>query len=132
MRRTPRADSDDDFEARISTTPRNTFQGIENPVVLLPSQEPESEPETGMRSVALMPMMNDLDLPIALRKGVRSCTQHPISRYVYYDHLSPLARAFISNISDVEIPRNVEEALKILEWKKAVLEEISALEKNGT
>ena len=30
----------------------------------------------------------DLDQPIALRKGVRSCTQHPINNHVSYGKLS--------------------------------------------
>ena len=32
--------------------------------------------------------INDLDIPIALRKGPRSCTQHPISKFLGYSHLS--------------------------------------------
>ena len=31
--------------------------------------------------------IDDLDLPIASRKGVRSCTKHPMSNYVSYDKL---------------------------------------------
>ena len=29
------------------------------------------------------------DIPIALRKGTRSCTKHPICNYVSYENLSP-------------------------------------------
>lgn len=61
--------------------------------------------------------MLDSDIPIALRKGVRSCTQHPISQFVSYSNLSPFFRAFTSNISSVFIPRTVEEAMIIPEWK---------------
>ena len=32
--------------------------------------------------------IDDLDIPIALRKGPRSCTQHPISKFLAYSHLS--------------------------------------------
>ena len=77
-------------------------------------------------------MFDDLDVPIALRKGIHSCTQHPISNYVSYDHLSPVFRAFLVNLSGVEISKSIEEALKILEWKNVVLEEMQAFEKNGT
>ncbi|KAL0560616.1 hypothetical protein IC582_001025 [Cucumis melo] len=38
-----------------------------------------------------------LDIPIALRKGTRSCTKHPICNYVSYDNLSPQFRAFTTN-----------------------------------
>ena len=59
----------------------------------------DSEPktETGMTPSTLLLEQGDLDLPIALRKGVRSCTQHPISHYVSYDCLSLVARAFVTN-----------------------------------
>ena len=45
---------------------------------------------------------SDLDVPIAVRKGVRTCTQHPISNFVSYNHLSPSYRAFLSRISSVD------------------------------
>lgn len=37
-----------------------------------------------------------LDLPIALRKGTRSCTSHPIVSYVSYTGLSPSLHSFIA------------------------------------
>ena len=56
-------------------------------------------------------MFDDLDVPIALRKGIRSCTQHPISSYVSYYHLSLVVRAFLVNFSSVEVPKSVKKAL---------------------
>ncbi|RVW71223.1 Retrovirus-related Pol polyprotein from transposon TNT 1-94 [Vitis vinifera] len=76
--------------------------------------------------------LDDLDQPIALRKGVRSCTQHPISNHVYYGKLSQNFQAFITSLEDDRIPSNIQEALQQPEWKTAVQEEIQALEKNGT
>ena len=73
-----------------------------------------------------------LIFPIATRKGVRSCTKHPMSNYVSYKNLSPLFFVFTSHLSLVEIPKNVQEALQVPEWKKAISEEIKALEKNCT
>ena len=75
---------------------------------------------------------NDLDIPIAIRKGVRSCTQHPICNFFSYDGLSAEYRTFVTNLSNVEILRNVHDALGKLEWKDAIEEEIDALKKNGT
>ena len=49
----------------------------------------------------------DLDAPIAIRKGVRSCTKHPISNFVSYTRLSPNYRAYISKISSLSIPNHV-------------------------
>ena len=41
------------------------------------------------------------DRPIALRKGKRSCTDHPIYNYVSYKNLSPSHFAFVSNLYKV-------------------------------
>jgi hypothetical protein len=42
-----------------------------------------SKPESGSN-----PEVNDFELLIAVRKGVRSCTQHPLSNYVSYENLT--------------------------------------------
>ena len=96
---------------------------------------PESEPMLGTGSSSSRnpeTISNRLDEPIALRKGVRSCTQHPISKFVSYDNLSPLFHAFTTNLSRIDVPGTIEDALAVPEWKNAVLEEMQALEKNDT
>ena len=45
----------------------------------------------------LIPNINDSTLPIALRKGVKRCTDHPIGNYVTYEGLSPSYRAFATS-----------------------------------
>lgn len=40
--------------------------------------------------------------------------------------------ATINELSTIAIPRDIHEALKDKRWKKAVMEEIEALMKNGT
>ena len=55
-----------------------------------------------------------------------------MTKFVSHERLSPMFSAFTSNLSSVEIPNNVQDALKVPEWKQAVLEEMSALEKNKT
>ena len=39
---------------------------------------------------------------------------------------------FTSNLDNIKIPKNIQEALEIPKWREAVMEEIRALEKNGT
>ncbi|RVW40082.1 Retrovirus-related Pol polyprotein from transposon RE1 [Vitis vinifera] len=46
--------------------------------------------------------------------------------------LSPSYRAFATSLDDTQVPNTIQEAFKISEWKKAVQDEIDALEKNGT
>ena len=106
---------------------------------VLPSlHNQESEPRTkpdvfeSLGKNPSNPKIDDLDLPIASRKGVRSCTKHSMSNYVSYDKLSPTFLAFTSQLSSVEIPKKVQEALRVLEWRKAIEEEMRALEKNQT
>ena len=43
--------------------------------------------------------LSDLDIIIAIRKGVRNCTKYPIAKYRSYQRLSEKYRAFTSNIS---------------------------------
>ncbi|RVW97919.1 Retrovirus-related Pol polyprotein from transposon TNT 1-94 [Vitis vinifera] len=71
-----------------------------------------------------------LNMPIAWRKGVRSCTQHPIGNFISYDKLSLTFRAFTSSITEIQVPQNIQEAFKYPKWKAAVDEEVRALEKN--
>ena len=59
-----------------------------------------------------------LDVLIAHR-NVRSCTKHPISKFVSYDNLSPSFHAFTTNLSSVNIPRSVKEAFDVPEWKSS-------------
>ncbi|CAH9105932.1 unnamed protein product, partial [Cuscuta epithymum] len=79
-----------------------------------------------------VPNQSDLNEPIAIRKGVRECTKHPISNYVSYHNLSPKFKAFTTSITDDETPKTIHEALSIPKWREAVLEEMRALEKNQT
>ena len=44
---------------------------------------------------------NDLDCPITLRKGVRSCTNHSIYNFVSYEGLSPSFRVFVTNLNKI-------------------------------
>ena len=39
---------------------------------------------------------NELNLSIAVRKGIRTCTKYPMSKYVSYTNLSPSFSAFYS------------------------------------
>ncbi|RVW87243.1 Retrovirus-related Pol polyprotein from transposon RE1 [Vitis vinifera] len=50
----------------------------------------------------LIPSIDDSTLPIALRKGVRRCIDHPIGNYVTYEGLSPSYRAFATSLDDTQ------------------------------
>lgn len=128
-------------ELRVYARRRRLEKEIENPTPLTLDQDSEPSPKSaqihsGMEISDLekntAPVIDISEIPIALRKGVRSCTSHPISRFVSYEGLSPSYHAFVSALDNVQVPYSIQEALKDSEWRKAVREEISALEKNGT
>ena len=84
---------------------------------------------------------SSIDLPIALRKEVRSTArkppvkygfEHDISNYVSYESLSPAYRAFIASLQSAHIPKDWKEAKHDPKWREAMLEELRALEKNKT
>lgn len=74
----------------------------------------------------------NLDLPIAQRKGVRTCTEHPIAKFVPYHRLSPSFKAFATNLSSITTPTTVQDALANPKWRAAIYEELRALYKNRT
>lgn len=65
---------------------------------------------------------SDLDMPIALRKGTRTCTAHPISNFLSTRHLSPSYTAFVTSLSSVSIPKSMAEALSHPGWRAAMAE----------
>ena len=73
---------------------------------------------------------SDLSLPTAIRKGKRTCTEHPISNYVSFDHLSLSFKAFSLSLSSLVVPKSYREALSHPGWRKAMEEKMHALELN--
>ena len=73
-----------------------------------------------------------LNLPIALRKGTRSCNKQSIANYVSYENLSPQFRAFTTSLNSTVIPKDIHIALDCPEWKNVVMEEMRVHEKNKT
>ena len=75
---------------------------------------------------------NSDDLPIALRKGKRSCAEYHISQFVSSKYLSLQHQSFISAVDSIKIPTAIEEALKDKNWVQAMNKEMRTVEKNGT
>ena len=72
---------------------------------------------------------------IAVSKGVQECTQtklYPVSNYVSYAQISPEYNQVIQALMTVSVPKNVQEAISSIEWRKAMNEEMETLKKNGT
>lgn len=104
----------------------------------LPSSEDPGIPlSLPIESSSLLPVTpapsdSHIDLPIALRKGKRSCTIHPITQFLSFEGLSPSYRSFALALSSAKEPKSLREALAHPEWRRAMVEEMEALTKNGT
>ncbi|EOX99943.1 Cysteine-rich RLK (RECEPTOR-like protein kinase) 8 [Theobroma cacao] len=106
------------------------------PIVHVYSRRPEAQTTCPL----LVPSPSDpvssdhgpsLHLPIALRKSKRHCT-YPISSFVSYDHLSSSSSSFVASLNSILIPKTVHEALSHPGWRAAMVEEMVALDGNGT
>lgn len=77
-----------------------------------------------------IPAVNDMDLPIAQHKGIRSCTQYSISIFVSYNNFPLSYRTFISymsSVSTLKCPRSTQ----MPKWREAMQKEIKVLHKNN-
>ena len=74
----------------------------------------------------------NLNIPIAIYKGVRSCAKHPLANFVSYHRIVETYKAFTSYINQESIPKNGEEAFADPNQKEAINEEMDALKKNET
>ena len=73
------------------------------------------------------------NLPIALRKGNRSTSNpHPIYNFLSYHRLSSPYSAFVSTVSSVSLPKNINEALSHSGWRQVMVDEMTALHSIGT
>ena len=84
-------------------------------------------------SPEISPDISDLNLPIVVIKGTRTCTLHPLyplSHFVSYYKLSSSHRNFLTSLDTIAIPKTLFEALNSKKWKQAMRVEMEALEKN--
>lgn len=73
---------------------------------------------------------SDLDLPIAKCEGEKKSQPSHVKFCVR--ETCPLYVTFLSQLSKMEIPRNVQDALNVPKWKEAILEEMITPEGNET
>ncbi|KAG6485462.1 hypothetical protein ZIOFF_054000 [Zingiber officinale] len=63
---------------------------------------------------------NNLDIPIDLRKGVRSCMMYHIFNFISYEGLSPNYRMCVVTFDNIKVPTTIDEALNHHTWRKVV------------
>ena len=72
---------------------------------------------------------------IAVSKGIRECRKkdlYLVCNYVSYNRMSSGYKKIVHALLSTSTPRNVQEAMSQTEWKKAMDEEMQALQKNDT
>jgi Reverse transcriptase (RNA-dependent DNA polymerase) len=123
---------------------KNVEQLLDQDQYQLPSRVDDSSTQQSSGNSELpsgTPIFSDLDLPIAIRKGVRSTvlkqeddtsTSHPISHHVSFETLPPTYKAFMTSLNSNPVSFNWKEAMQDLKWRKTMFEEIRALVKNDT
>ncbi|RVW56421.1 Retrovirus-related Pol polyprotein from transposon TNT 1-94 [Vitis vinifera] len=96
-----------------------------------PEAPADSLPIPSASPAPALPSPNDL--PIAVRKGIRSTRNpHPIYNFLSYHRLSSPYSAFVSAISSVSLLKSTHEALSHPGWRQAMVDEMAALHSNGT
>lgn len=75
-------------------------------------------------------LLVDHYLPIAFRKCKRSYITHPLSKHLSCGKLSQNHCSFVTKVTNLFFPKNIQEALDDLDWHSGVMEEPNALEKN--
>lgn len=75
---------------------------------------------------------NDLDLPIAIRKGTRTCTQHPMSHFMTFNKFSMVHKSFLTQLRTIAILKTLSETLSNENWRQVMKVEMEVVEKNGT
>ena len=93
--------------------------------VLVPRliQVQESESAFGNAVTASHPPLqteSELELPIAIRKGMRECTKcplYPLSHVVSFKKLFQSYQSFLTSLNNIYIPTTLSEALSYENWK---------------
>ena len=126
-------------ETQDSTRPLQAYSRKRAPIPQ-PVQVQSSNSASGSVEVITQPNdnitetleQNDYDVPIAIRKGTRTCTKHPLHLFMSYQNLSHNHKAFLTSLNTVPIPKTLSEALENENWKNPMKVAIEALEKNKT
>ena len=92
-----------------------------------------SAPHTTDPSSTSHPSEPSSDWPIAIRKGILpphhitshhiTRNSHPIYNFLSYHRISPYF-SFVSSLSSITIPKNVQEALDHPGWRQAMIVEM--------
>ncbi|XP_078160139.1 uncharacterized protein LOC144555617 [Carex rostrata] len=96
------------------------------------SEQNESSEESTQEEVALRRSIRQTRRPAKLRDYVSHQVMYPIQDFLSYKNISPAYRAYLGNITNRTEPTTFNEANQDPIWRKAIKDELQALEKNDT
>ena len=80
----------------------------------------------------LPPCSNHDQPPAKYEPYLQAKVKYLISKYVSSHRLSQSYASFVSQLSSISVPSNIQEVLADSRWTKAMVDEMAALEKNNT
>jgi hypothetical protein len=91
---------------------------------------PSSNTQINDEPIALRKKRRIVDVPARLKDCVGY--KHDLAKVVSYDRCTSSFRSFLASLDSTSLPKDWKDALNDPKWKAAMLEEMSALEKNNT
>ena len=104
---------------------------VKPPITQVYSQQQNPSVSSPIMTASSSDLIQNDDLRVALPKGKRQCA-HPISSFVSYNHLLSSSCSFIASLNSISLPNIVREALSHPGWGNAMVDEMQALDDNGT
>lgn len=98
----------------------------------------ECEQKQGTKTSSSLPYSPDIintNKPIATKKGARKFTKNPLYPITHYTSLkkfSPSYRAFLFEITSIQVPQTLCQALENNNWEDVMREQMNALKRNKT
>jgi Reverse transcriptase (RNA-dependent DNA polymerase) len=96
------------------------------------TEESETSEESTQEEIALRRSTRQTRPPVRLQDYVSHQVMYPIQDFLSYEKVTPEYQAYLSNIANHTEPTNYCEANQSTTWRKAMKEELLALEKNDT
>ncbi|KAJ4723440.1 Retrovirus-related Pol polyprotein from transposon TNT 1-94 [Melia azedarach] len=110
----------------------NVIKSIPLPRIQSPSLDKGNISNSSSSNSLDSKIKTNLDIPIAIRKGVRTSTRYPLAHFISYHRLGHTFQAFTTSLSSEIIPNKIQTALTDPKWSEAVFEVLRALDRNDT
>ena len=126
-------EEDDDLLVHYVSLPVPTLVliPVKSPITQVYSRRQHPPFSSSTPTASTLDSVSSDDISIALCKDKRQCF-HLISSFCSYNHLSSHSCSFLASLNSISLPNTVREALSHRGWRNAIIEEMQALNDNGT